>query len=171
MRKHATTICISSSVLLHCHRSHRHRVRWKKNHLFLNTKKVSNSYDYDVKLENMISIYSEASEMRLVIYYIISCISSFSFLKDVRYFWRLEIVLKSQEWFMCCTCALLRAPSTLQCIPCQLMHQPFYQCTRQDLKELFPTKSSLWIFQIFSPGTWYYRVWQHAAREKETTPL
>lgn len=94
-----------------------------------------------------------------------------SFLKDVGYFWRLEIILKGKEWFMCYTCELLHAPNTLLCITCQLMYQPFYQCSRQDLKELFPTKTSLWIFQIFSPGIWYYQVWQCAAHgEKKIHP-
>lgn len=44
-------------------------------------KEVSNFYYCIVKLENMIYEYSESSEMRLVVYYIISYISSFLFKK------------------------------------------------------------------------------------------
>lgn len=160
MRKHAITICISSSVLLHCHKSHSYRINWKiksfnkyKISFLLLRCKAWNYYLY--------IFWSFRNEICYLFYYLLHCI--LSFLRDVRYFWRLGIILKGKEWFMCHTCELLHAPNTLLCITCQLMLQPFYQCSRQDLKELFPTQTSLWIFQIFSPGIWYYQVWQCAA--------
>lgn len=115
----------------------------------------------------MVYVYSESSEIRLVIYYVISYILSFLFKNILDGFWKLKIIVKSQEVIyvlhMWCSTHLSRRRAS----PVSFSKQTVLSMHETESERASPNQNPSLDFSKFSlHDFWYYQAWQHAAHEK-----